>query len=367
MNPQPDTLPKAADTRLPRGPAPAPGALQLTPIDLPVDPPVTPDPALSHPPNQPTRPNAAPGRPALPDWRLTALFAGLGAALAGIWLTLIAPFAAPLGPTLSPISPAYAAPQPDEPAQQPPLASATPAPPPSRRAAPPPTSAPPQPTPPRAATPVLADPPVRLHPTRADAHHAAPLLAAHDAYTAGDLPQADALYRRALAVDPHSADAHNGLGAIALVRQRPADAEAHFRRALQARPDDPTALAGLARLPSGNPAPPDSRLRDTLATLGDAPESLAPRLALADRLARRQRWAEAQQAYFDAHRLAPASADIVYNLAVSLDHLGQQRQAAIHYRKALTLAARQPDAAARFPRARCAERLAALQPTAPTP
>ena len=365
-----DALRKADENRRPTDPAPARpmgGALELEPLPLPASPGEPASPAIAPPP---TPPAGTPARPPLPDWRVATLFACLGALVTGLWLALT--------PTTLPISPAHAAPSPrfvvddatveEEPGPPPVQAADTtkppPAPAPSRPAAAPQQR--PQPPRPTRLAPPADSPRFRPSPAAPPASpSAAPL--AHDAYTAGNLAHADALYRQALAADPNNADALNGLGAIALIQRRPAEADTLFRRALQARPLDPTALAGLARIPSGNPTSAESPLRDAIAALADTPDSLAPRLALADLLARQQRWAEAQQAYFDAHRLAPQDADIAYNLAVSLDHLGQHRLAASHYRKALSLAARLPDAATRFPRARCAERLAALQPFDSTP
>ena len=48
--------------------------------------------------------------------------------------------------------------------------------------------------------------------------------------------------------------------------------------------------------------------------------------------------ADAQQAYFNAYTHESGNADYVYNLAVSLDHLGQRRAAMDYYQKALSLA-----------------------------
>lgn len=184
---------------------------------------------------------------------------------------------------------------------------------------------------------------------------------AHDAYTISKLQLAQTLYHEALAADPANVDALDGLGAIALRDGRPAEAEAYFRRALLARPHDPVALAGLSRLQASDPQQTETRLKNHLASQPDAP---APHLALAETLARQQRWAEAQQAWFQAHRLAPHEPDIAYNLAVSLDHLGQRRPAASYYRKALELADHQP---ARFPREHCETRLKTLQAQEPAP
>ena len=196
----------------------------------------------------------------------------------------------------------------------------------------------------------------------ADTAPAAQLISrAHDAYTASKLPLAQTLYREALAADPANLDALNGLGAIALRDGHPAEAEAYFRRTLLTRPHDPVALAGLSRLQAADPQQTETRLRNHLASQPDAP---APHLALAETLARQQRWAEAQQAWFQAHSLAPHEPDIAYNLAVSLDHLGQHRPAASYYRKALQLADRKP---ARFSREHCETRLKTLQAPEPAP
>ena len=204
--------------------------------------------------------------------------------------------------------------------------------------------------------------PVHFLRSTADTAPAAQLITrAHDAYTTGKLPLAQTLYREALAADPANVDALDGLGAIALRDGHPAEAEAYFRRALLARPHDPVALAGLSRLHTSDPQQTETRLKNHLASQPDAP---APHLALAETLARQQRWAEAQQAWFQAHRLAPHEPDIAYNLAVSLDHLGQRRPAASYYRKALDLTSTQP---ARFSREHCETRLKTLQAQEPAP
>ena len=51
--------------------------------------------------------------------------------------------------------------------------------------------------------------------------------------------------------------------------------------------------------------------------------------------ARQQRWSEAQQAYFQAYAGEPDNPDIIFNLAVSLDHLRQGKLAAQYYQMAL--------------------------------
>jgi Flp pilus assembly protein TadD len=52
------------------------------------------------------------------------------------------------------------------------------------------------------------------------------------------------------------------------------------------------------------------------------------------------RWAEAQEAYFKALGTESRDPDYVFNLAVSLDRMGQAKTAVGYYRQALVLADR---------------------------
>ena len=127
---------------------------------------------------------------------------------------------------------------------------------------------------------------------------------------------------------------------------------------LQRHPDDPVASAALFSLTEGNGATSPARLQLLIDQHGDAPYLHA---ALGHYFARQQRWADAQQAYFNAARLDRANADFAYDLAVSLDHLGQTRAALDYYQKSLSLADR---AAGNFNPASVLERIQALSATA---
>jgi Flp pilus assembly protein TadD len=59
---------------------------------------------------------------------------------------------------------------------------------------------------------------------------------------------------------------------------------------------------------------------------------------LGNQLAQQGRWAEAQEEYFKAFAASPDNADFAYNLAVSLDHLRQDKSALDYYRRAISLA-----------------------------
>lgn len=177
---------------------------------------------------------------------------------------------------------------------------------------------------------------------------------AYGAFQLGKLDLAAELYRRALARDPARVDALLGLGAIAMRQQRLADAHRYYREVLAISPRDPVASAALFMIEGGegNEAT-EARLKLLADRDADSPYL---RFALGNLYAKQRRWTDAQEAYFAAYSRAPANADYAYNLAVSLDQLGQRKAALGYYRKALDL--RAPGAA--FDAARAQARVAAL-------
>ncbi|KAA3651757.1 MAG: tetratricopeptide repeat protein, partial [Proteobacteria bacterium] len=168
---------------------------------------------------------------------------------------------------------------------------------------------------------------------------AADLAAAYRAYTAGDLATALRHYQAHLQHDPNNADALNGLGAIALRDGQPAQAAQWFRRTLAADPRNAIAIAGLS---TTGQAPSEDREAGLRQTLADQPSSAVAAFSLGNVLAEQGRWAEAQQAYFQAHTLSPDNPDYLFNLAVSLDQLGERRLARDYYSQALAAARDRP-------------------------
>ncbi len=83
----------------------------------------------------------------------------------------------------------------------------------------------------------------------------------------------------------------------------------------------------------------ESVLRELIATHPGQP-SVHFRLGVL--LAGERRWPEARQAFARAEALLPGQADILYNLAICLDHLEQAAAAGQHYRDAIDRAASQP-------------------------
>ena len=93
------------------------------------------------------------------------------------------------------------------------------------------------------------------------------------------------------------------------------------------------------------------------------PDSPVLYFALGNLYAQQSRWSEAQQAYFRAYAGDPDNADFLFNLAVSLDHLHQNKLAAQYYQMALKTA--ETNAATRpvsFDRIQVRARIAELRP-----
>ena len=184
----------------------------------------------------------------------------------------------------------------------------------------------------------------------------AAVAAGYEALRTGDVGAARRSYEAALAADPANLDARLGMAtAEARAGNRPAAAH-HYRRALESDPRNTTALAGLAAL--SDFARPDALEASLRADVERHPGSAALRFALGSLHASQRRWHDAQAQFFEAHRLEPGSPDILFNLAVSLDHLGQARLAADFYARALEAARAQP---AQFDPAAASRRLAEIR------
>lgn len=160
--------------------------------------------------------------------------------------------------------------------------------------------------------------------------------AAYAAYQSGNLNRAETLYREVLAREPDQRDALLGIAALATRRGDRNEAVDYYNRVLALDPHDAYANAAMvALLHSNDPVSDESRLKSML---GGAPDSAYVNFMLGNTYARQSRWADAQQAYFNAYSHDSHNADYAYNLAVSLDHLGQRRAASEYYQKALALA-----------------------------
>jgi tetratricopeptide (TPR) repeat protein len=179
------------------------------------------------------------------------------------------------------------------------------------------------------------------------------LTLAYNSLLSGQRAEAKRLYSIVLERDPFSVDALLGLATIAANQSDVNGAERLYQQALELEPQNAAALAGVASLrqPGG---PSESQIKFELAR---TPDSAQLHFALGNQYANQGRWDEAQQAYFDAFGLDATNPDYAYNLAVSLDQLGQIKPAATYYRKSLDLAKKQ---SARFRSADVESRLSEL-------
>jgi tetratricopeptide (TPR) repeat protein len=190
-----------------------------------------------------------------------------------------------------------------------------------------------------------------ITPTRPDSHPAHPnntpisieqqkteppdplLMDAYLAYRDGQLDKARQLYLAMFDKDAGNPDVLLGLAAIAQQQGENQAAAQFFGLVLALDPRNAAANAGMAGL-NADLDYSESRLKILLHEQGN---SATLHFALGNLHAGQSRWGEAQQAYFNAYARESGNADYAFNLAVSLDHLGQKKLAMQHYRHAIQL------------------------------
>lgn len=160
------------------------------------------------------------------------------------------------------------------------------------------------------------------------------LLSAYQAYQHGDYVTASQGYSEVLSKDAHNRDALLGLAAIAQQQGQDEAAQHYYRQLLVLDPRDPAAQAAMAAYAPEDAGDTESRLK---MLLDEQPRAGTLHFALGNYYAGQSSWGDAQQYYFNAHTLEPSNAQFAFNLAVSLDHLGQRKLAAQYYQQALQL------------------------------
>jgi Flp pilus assembly protein TadD len=148
---------------------------------------------------------------------------------------------------------------------------------------------------------------------------------AYQSFRAGNYSQAEAFYRSVLYRHPDNRDALLGVAAMAVRSGRLHEAQRYYRRLLNLNPRDSVAMAALFNLQRTAPGEiSESQIKLLLDREPNAPHL---HFSLGNLYARQARWAEAEQSYFQAYGHDSQNPDYVFNLAVSLDQLGQTETA----------------------------------------
>ena len=198
----------------------------------------------------------------------------------------------------------------------------------------------------------IDEPPGAIHIARSRVGFAPLLLQAYDSYMHEDYVAANNAYQQVLATDAENIDALHGIAAVLLRDGQEAGAAEYYRRALDVDPADTLAQVWLiGQQGVFDPVRAESRLKILLAA---QPDIFSANAALGNLYAAQNRWREAQAAYLRACSAAPEEADVLFNLAVSLDQLHESESAGHYYRRALQAAVNRP---AGFDRERAAARL----------
>jgi Flp pilus assembly protein TadD len=165
----------------------------------------------------------------------------------------------------------------------------------------------------------------------------ATLQLAYAAYQERDDARARTLYAQVLAHEPYNRDALLGLAAVAVRNKDYMRAQDIYSELLTLDPRDSVAQAGFVSVTGSlDPVLREARIKTLLEQEPNAPHLL---FTYASLLMQQQRWAEAARVLQSAHQAQRDNPDYAFNLAVSLDHLGQRATALQFYRAALDLAA----------------------------
>jgi tetratricopeptide (TPR) repeat protein len=166
---------------------------------------------------------------------------------------------------------------------------------------------------------------------------------ARQCHRAGDLRQAEQLYRQVVQQQPGSAVAHYGLGHALGEQGQWQPALAHYREALRLQPGSPEVLndLGVALAALGQRDEAVVRLREAVRVRPDVPPAHRNLGAL---LAQQGQPEEGIRCLEEGLRLQPNDAEALYNLGNVLRQLGRNDDAIARYQKALQLQPGRADA-----------------------
>jgi tetratricopeptide (TPR) repeat protein len=154
----------------------------------------------------------------------------------------------------------------------------------------------------------------------------------------GQVDEAIAHYRKALEIKPDYAMAHIGLGSTLAGRGQLDEAMAHYWKALAIEPDNPEAHNNLGNAMVGR-GQVDEAIAHYRKALEIKPDYAEAHVNLGAQLVGRGRVDEAIAHYRKALEIKPDFAEAHNNLAAELAGRGQVDEAIAHYRKALELKA----------------------------
>ena len=162
------------------------------------------------------------------------------------------------------------------------------------------------------------------------------VVAAFAAYQRQDYDVAENKYLQALAIEPNHLDALAGLGAVYQQTGRINLATENYQRLLGIDPGNTLAASALISLRSAEVDwDTESELKHLLQRF---PLAHHLRFALASYFVEQGRWADARHEFRAAQELAPDNADYNFNLAVSLEQLGDFEEARHYYESAIATA-----------------------------
>lgn len=162
------------------------------------------------------------------------------------------------------------------------------------------------------------------------------VVVAYDAYRQQDYDVAEYKYLQALDVEPHHVDALAGLGAVYQQTGRINLATENYQRLLGIDPGNTLAASALLSLRSTEVDwDTESELKHLLQRF---PLAHHLHFALASWFVEQGRWADARYEFRAAQELVPNNADYNFNLAVSLERLGDLEEARRYYESAMATA-----------------------------
>ena len=143
------------------------------------------------------------------------------------------------------------------------------------------------------------------------------------------------MYAQALQLEPYNRDANLGVAAVAMKTGNYPVATLRYRHLLSLDPVDVVAFSALLNLAAVTRNP----VMENEMILHSSQHRDYPALhaALGNYYSQTDRWVMASQSYAAAVGLSPDTADYLYNLAVTLDNLGDSQAAIDTYERALAL------------------------------